>query len=125
MNKSIPAFIVGIIFSILGAISSYIFFTFVIFVVAFSDLPSPPISILPLINILPFAISFIGSIVCMFRKKVGGILLIVSAIISFLCYLAIIFSIKLYDINVILFMIPTIFILIAGLIAVKPKKKVQ
>ncbi len=121
MNKSVLAFILGLIMSIIGAIASYLFFAVYIIVGTFSGQIGSIFTLLPLINLASFGISCIGSILCLIKKKVGGIILIFASIISLVCYITLMISIKLYDFKIVLFMIPTIIIFLAGIIAIKKR----
>lgn len=122
MNKSIPAFIFGLIFSIIGAVSAYLFFAVFILVGTLTLAIQSVVIILPMVNLACFGISFIGSILCLIKKKVGGIILLIASITSLICYIVIITTLKIYAFNVFLFMIPTIIILIVGLTTFKAKK---
>ena len=123
MNKSVPAFVLGLIFTIIGAIASYIFYAIFILVGTFTGHIHSIVTLLPLVNLFSFAISFVGSIFCLIKRKVGGIILILSSIISLICFVVIITTLKLYDFDVFLFVVPTIIILIAGIIALKKSHK--
>ena len=125
MKKAIPSFILSLIFSIIGAIAAYVFYAVFILVGAFTGQLYTAVTLLPIINIFSFGIAFIGSIFCLINRKIGGIILILASIISLACYIVIITSLKLYQFNVFLFMAPTIFILFAGIIAFKKRKKTK
>ncbi|MBO5954705.1 MAG: hypothetical protein J6Q13_01905 [Clostridia bacterium] len=122
MNKSIPAFILGLILSIIGAISAYLFYGVFIIIGVFTNTIQTLVTLLPLINIISFGIAFIGSIFCLIKKKIGGIILLIASTISLLCYIVVIITLKLYQFNVLIFIVPTILILIIGLTTFKTKK---
>ena len=122
MNKSIPSFIFGLIFSIIGAISAYLFFAVFILVGTLTMAIQSVVTILPMVNLACFGISFIGSIFCLIKKKVGGIILLIASIISLTCDIVVIITLKIYAFNVFLFIVPTIIILIIGLTTFKTKK---
>ena len=71
MNKSIPAFILGLIFSIIGAISAYLFYGVFIIVGVFTNTIQTTVTLLPLLNIISFGIAFIGSIFCLKKRKLA------------------------------------------------------
>ena len=122
MNKSIPAFIFGLIISIIGAISAYLFYGVFIIVGVLTDTFQTVVTVLPVLNIISFGIAFIGSIFCLIKKKIGGIILLIASITSLLCYIIIIVTLKLYQFNVLIFIVPTIIILIIALTTFKTKK---
>ena len=122
MKKSIPAFVLGLIFSIIGAISAYLFYAVFILVGALTQAMQTAIIVLPILNLICFAISFVGSILCLFHKKVGGIILLLASIISLTCYIVIIIKLKLSSLRFLFFTIPTIIILIVSLTTFKTKK---
>ena len=121
MKKSLPSFILGLILSIIGAIAAYVFYAIFILIGAFTGHFYAVISLLPMVNILSFGISFVGSIICLTNRKVGGTIMIFASIISLICYAVIIISLKIYQFNVLLFAIPTLLILITGIIAIKKR----
>lgn len=121
MKKSISGFVLGLIFSIIGAISSYLFYGVFILLGVLTQAIQTLVTILPLINLISFGISFIGSIFCLINKKVGGIILLIASVISLICYIVIIIAIKLYHISALIFMIPTIIIFIVSLTTFKQK----
>lgn len=125
MKKSVPSFVLGLIFSIIGALAAYLFYAIFILVGAFTGHIASIITILPLLNLFSFGISFIGAIVCLINKKVGGIILIVASVISLICYIVIMISLKLFDFVVYLFAIPSLIILFAGILALKKKKQTE
>lgn len=122
MNKSIPAFIFGLIFSIIGAISAYLFYGVFIIIGIFTNTIQTVVTILPILNLITFGISFIGSILCLIRRKVGAIILVIASTISLICYIVIIVTTKFYQISAILFTVPTLIIFITGLATLKTKK---
>ena len=124
MNKAIPSFVIGLIFSILGAISATFFMVVTIFVEAFSiGALNDSLIIVTLINILTFAISFIASFFCFKLAKVGGIMMLISSIISLICFAIICITLKTISFLVMIFWIPTVLIFVAGILACKLSKR--
>jgi len=122
MNKSIPAFVLGLFLSIIGAIAAYLFFAVFILVGTITNAFQSAVIILPLVNLACFGIAFIGSIFCLIKKKVGGIILLIAGIISLICYIVLILTLKIYQFNIFLFMLPTILIILISLTTFKTKK---
>lgn len=124
MNKSVPAFVIGLIFSIIGAICAYAFWAvFVLLSITQKGAVQALCNILPLINMATFVLSFIGCCFCFSKAKIGGILMLVASIISIICFVLLFILLKAFDVMASLFLIPTIFILIAGLMAITKSKK--
>ncbi len=121
-KKSIPSFVFGVIFSIIGAIAAYLFYGVFIIVGALTKAIQSIATILPLLNLICFGISFIASIFFLIRKKIGGIILIVANTISLICYIVVIVALKIYQFNMFIFMIPTVLLLIIGATSLKTKK---
>ena len=126
MNKSVPAFVVGLIFSIIGAIVGYVFWAvFVLLSITQKGATQTLCNILPMINMATFALSFIGCIFCLIKPKVGGIIMLAASIISILCFVALFILLKSFNFLTFLFMIPSFIILIAGVIALNKRTKSQ
>ena len=122
MNKSVSACICGIIFSIIGAIASYVFCTIYLFLsLALASLSI--VSFVPLINLAVYALALIGSIVCLFKAKPGGIIMIISAILSLICMVVICIALKVFNAGILICWIPALIILLIGTSAVKKHNK--
>jgi len=123
MKKSVPAFVLGLIFSIIGALSAYLYYAIFILVGAFSGHLFTAVTVLPILNLISFGISFLGSIICLIKRQVGGSILIIASIISLICYIVTIVCLKIYKPSIFIFLIPTIIIFLCGIIALKKSKK--
>ena len=124
MNKSIPSFVIGLIFSLIGGICACLFWIVFVLIGAIADgAVKIIITIFPFINVGMFVLSLVGSLLCLKRAKIGGIILLISSIISLICFAAISISLKTFNIVEILFWIPTVFIMVAGMLALKDSKK--
>lgn len=125
MNRSVPAFILGLLFSIIGAIAAIIFYLAFIIIGAFTGDLFAFVALLPLLNILCFGIAFIGSIMCIVRRKIGGTMLIISSIISLACYGILLLTLGLHNAEVFYYLIPSGVLLLSGIIAFIKKKNKQ
>lgn len=74
-QKSVPAFIVGLISAILGLVGSLLS--------GFSGLGLGFIIAIPLL-LLPSILILIGSIICMFKAKAGGIIMTIALVLYFI-----------------------------------------
>ena len=124
MRKVIPSFVMCLIFSIIGAICAYLFS--VVFVIAgafvggiFKTLSTT----IPFINMATFGLSFIATFFCFKQPKFAGILMIISSILSLICFVIMCVALKSIDIITICFWLPTLFILIAGILSLKASRK--
>ena len=122
-NRSIPAFVIGLISSIVGAITAYVFWLVFVLIGAVSGGTIKIIlNIFPFINLATFAISFIGCFFCLKRSRIGGLIMILSSALSLICFTVICVALKTVNLIFVLFWLPTIFILVAGMIGYKKKK---
>ena len=121
VNKSLSSFYVGIIFSIIGFISSY-FLGAVILLLTIAIQPNSFISLIPYINLITYVLSFIGAIFSLFKAKISGIIMLTSSIFSLILFAILCFGLKMINFIFILFWLPTLFILIASIIAFKNSK---
>ena len=122
MNKNISAFIIGLIFSIIGAIASYAFSTVWIFL-SLATVNLSMFTMLPLINIAFYALALIGSILCLFKAKIGGRIMVIAAVLSLILFAELCIILKSIHFVLILFWLPSLFILISGNSAIKKYKK--
>ena len=126
MRKSIPTFILGLVFSIIGAIAGYVLWLIGVFVGAFSTGAIQTIFLtLPTINLITFVISFIGCFFCLWKARIGGIIMFVASTISIICMTVIFVIINEVTGTYYLFFIPTLAILTNSIIAICIKKKPQ
>jgi len=124
MNKSIPAFALGLIFSLIGVALAYVYWVVFVIIAAFSSEAIKTIcTIIPLINICVFTISFIGSFFCLGKLKIGGIILIISSLTSIICYATTSIALKTLNFPMVLCWLPAVVILCAGTLAIKKDKK--
>lgn len=122
MKKSTLAFVLGLVFSIIGAISTLIFNLVFIFVGIFASGALQAIAtITPYINLLALAISLIGSFVCLSKARVGGIIMMVSVIISITCLALICIAFKTINAPIIFFWFPTFILFLTAIVAIKKK----
>ena len=123
MNKSVLGFVLGLIFSLIGIACAYLFWMIFILFGAFTpDSVKVVLTVFPFINLGMFVISLIGSFFCLKKPRIGGIIMFISAIISFVCFAAICIALKTFDLIIILFWVPTIIVLVAGMITYKKKQ---
>ena len=123
MDKSMPAFLIGLISSIIGAICAYLFWIiFVLISTLTTDTVRVLLNIFPFINLATFAISFIGCLFCLRRARIGGLIMIISSALSLICFTVICIALKTVSLTFVLFWLPTIFIFVAGMIGYKKKK---
>ena len=126
MKKSISSFALGLIFSIIGAIAGYFFWFVFTLVGAFSQgVANTIFTILPLINFITFIVSFIGSFFCLWKAKIGGIIMLISSTISAICLITVLAFSKSIQVIHALFIIPTLVILITSILAIIKKPKTQ
>ena len=126
MNKSIAGFVLGLVFSLLGAIASYILWVVTVLVAAFSFGNAPGIlAYLPLINISTYVISLVGCCFCFAKPKVGGIIMLVAGLLSTICLTTVFILLKAFDVMFILFVIPTFMILLAAILSLIKAKKAK
>ena len=124
MKKSISGFALGLVATIIGGFCAYYYWAIFAIVGAFSDgILKTILTILPLINMGSFVLSLIGSIICLFRAKVGGIILLVASTISLICFTTIFITIKSFSLIVLLMVLPSFWVFLAGIIACKKIKK--
>ncbi len=124
MKKSVPAFAIGLSFSIIGAIVGYAFWAvFVLLSITQTGTAQTLCNILPLINMATFALSFVGAILCLTKPKVGGVLMLSASIISIICFISLFILLKIFNVITMLFIIPTIFIIIASIISLRKDRK--
>lgn len=122
MKKSILAFVIGLIFSLIGAICAYIFLVVFGLVGAFANGTIQKLcNVLPFINISTFALSLIGSFFCLSKPKVGGILMLIASITSLICLAILFINLKTFSVSSALLILPSVLILASGIIAVKKK----
>ena len=123
-TKSISSCILGIIFSIIGALCAYAFnVVFIFLTIALKQ--NPYVFLITYVNIGAYVISFIGAIISSFNAKVSGIIMCISSIINLIFLAVICIWLKEMHLLIILFWLPAIFILITGLNAIKKAKKEQ
>ena len=123
MKRSVPAFIVGLISSIVGAVASYLIFVVVGLIGAFSVGATQQIlTIFPFLNMGTFVLAFIGSCFCLGIPKTGSIILFIASGLSTICHIFICIGLKSFNILFILFWLPTLFVIIAGIISIYAKK---
>ena len=127
-NKSIAAFVLGLIGSILGGLSSLLGLPSILMFLFFQI--SGLASIAPIILMILYIITFVGAIVCIFNKKIGGFIILIPTVISFFLFFNLIFQL-LKNIELlklwIFFVpwIPMLFNIIASVLALKkPRRKV-
>ena len=126
MENSKPAFIIGIISSIAGTILTYVFWLIFVLKANLIDTAMKIIlNIFPFVNLATFAISLIGSLLCLKKSRIGGIIMILSSSISLICFTVVCIALKTVSLTFVLFWLPTIFILVAGMIGYQKKKGVQ
>ncbi len=124
MNKSIPAFVIGLIFSIIGAICAYLFWMVFVLIGAFTGGNlGAALTVLPMVNLASFAISFVGCFFCFRKAKVGGIIMLSASILSLACFLVISILLKSFNIIQILFWLPTVLVMVAGMLGIKASRK--
>lgn len=124
-TKSISCCVLGVVFSIIGAFCAYVFDVLLIFLI-FAIKQNPYIILLPYINIGMYVVSLAGAIICLFNKKVSGIIMLISSIINVLLLVVLCIWLKQFHILFVLFWLPTLFILIiafTALIKSKQQKK--
>ncbi|MBQ9795783.1 MAG: hypothetical protein IJW36_02320 [Clostridia bacterium] len=120
-TKSVSSCVLGIIFSIIGAIGAYVFDVVLIFLVL-AIKPNPFIMLIPYVNIGAYVISFIGSIICLFNRKVSGIIMIISSIINFVLLIVLCIWLKLFHFLFIVFWLPALITLIIAIRDIKKSK---
>lgn len=126
MNKCISGFVLGLIFSILGAISSYVLWIVTVLVAAFSLGNAPGIlAYLPLINIITYVVSLVGCCFCFAKPKVAGIIMLIAGILSSICLTIVFVLLKAFDAMFILFVIPTLIILLASMLSFLKARKAK
>ena len=123
-TKSVASCILGIIFSIIGALAAYAFDVVIIFLVLALN-QNAFIMLIPYINIGAYVFSFIASIISLFNSKVSGILMIISSVINLVLLIVICVWLKKSTFLIMLFWLPAIIILIIGINAFKKAKKQQ
>ena len=121
-TKSIPSCILGIIFSIIGALCAYAFDVVLIFLII-AIKQNSFVLLLPYVNIGAYVISFIGAIISLFNVKVSGIIMVLSAIINIVCLVILCVLLKQIHILFILFLLPALILLIIGINAIKKSKR--
>ena len=122
MKKSVLAFVLGLIFSIIGAISTLVFNVAFIFVAAFTTGTLQSIAtIVPYINLIALAISLVGSFICLSKAKIGGIIMMISAILSIVCFIMICIAFKTINPVIIFFWMPTFILFLTSIVAIKKK----
>lgn len=126
MNKCVSGFILGLVFSILGAIASYILWIVTVLVAAFSlGKAASILAYLPLINIGTYVISLVGCCFCFAKPKVAGIIMLVAGILSTICLTTVFVLLKAFDVMFILFVIPTLIILLASMLSFLKARKAK
>lgn len=121
-TKSISSCIIGIIFSIIGAICAYAFDVVLIFLVL-AIKQNGFILLIPYLHIGAYIISFIGAIISLFNAKISGIIMIISSIINILLLVTLCIWLKQIHFLFVLFWLPAIIILIIGIKALKKSSK--
>ena len=121
-TKSISSCILGIIFSIIGALCAYAFDVVLIFLII-AIKQNPFVLLLPYVNIGAYIISFIGAFISLFNIKVSGIIMVLSAIINIVCLVILWVLLKQIHILFILFWLPALILLIIGIKAIKKSKR--
>ena len=126
MNKCVSGFILGLVFSILGAIASYILWIVTVLVAAFSlGKAASILAYLPLINIGTYVISLVGCCFCFAKPKVAGIIMLIAGILSTICLTTVFVLLKAFDVMFILFVIPTLIILLASMLSFLKARKAK
>ena len=123
MNKSITAFILGLVFSIIGLITAFVFWLVFTIIGAFTTgMMQTMCTVMPLINIFSFIPCIVGCCFCFAKRKVGGIIMLVGALIGILSLTILFFATKLVEIRLFLFTIPSLLMLIPSFIAMRRRK---
>ena len=125
MNKSISSFVLGLIFSIIGGITSYIFWLILALISAFATgILQIVVTICPLVNMATFVLSFLGCFFCLGKAKAGGIIMLIASILSLTSIFAVFIVIGTFKVVMLLFLLPTLIIFHVAIAAIK-KKKIQ
>lgn len=125
MNKCISGFVLGLIFSLLGALASYVLWIVCVLVVAFSQSHLAILAYLPLINIATYVISLVGCCFCFAKPKVAGIIMLVGGGLSAIILTTIFVMLKVFNAIFILFVIPTLIILLASMLSFLKARKAK
>ena len=126
MIKSISSFVLGLVFSIIGAIAGYVLWLIGIFVGAFSTgMIQTIFLILPIINLVTFIISFTGCFFCLWKARIGGIIMFIASTISLICLITIFITFKDFSFVYFLFLSPTIVLFVNSINAISKKQKTQ
>ena len=126
MTKSISSFVLGLVFSIIGAIAGYVLWLIGIFVGAFSTgMIQTIFLILPIINLVTFIISFTGCFFCLWKARIGGIIMFIASTISLICLITIFITFKDFSFVYFLFLSPTIVLFVNSINAISKKQKTQ
>ncbi len=123
-TKSIPYCVLGVVFSIIGALCAYVFDVLII-VLSLVIKQNVFIMLIPYVNIGLYVISFISAIICLFNAKISGIITIVSSIINIILFVVLLVWLKVYEILIIaiLLCLPSIILLIIGLRSLRKHNK--
>ena len=126
MTKSISSFVLGLVFSIIGAIAGYVLWLIGTFVGAFSTgMIQTIFLILPIINLVTFIISFTGCFFCLWKARIGGIIMFIASTISLICLITIFITFKDFSFVYFLFLSPTIVLFVNSINAISKKHKTQ
>ena len=126
MRKSISSFVLGLVFSLIGGISAYLFWFIFLLIGAFTQGTVQTIlTTVPIINFITFVISFIGCFFCLWKARIGGIIMLVSSTISAICMIVVFVAVKNIEYVYFLFLIPTLVLFINSIFAICKKKKPQ
>lgn len=125
MNKCISGFVLGLIFSLLGALASYILWIVCVLVAAFSKGALDILVYLPLINIATYVLSLVGCCFCFGKPKVAGIIMLIAGALSSIILVTIFVMLKAFDVMYILFVIPTLIILLSSMLSFLKARKAK
>ena len=123
-TKSIPCCVLGLIFSIIGALCAYVFDVLII-VLSLVIKQNVFILLIPYASIGLYVISFISAFICLFNAKISGIITTISSIINIILFVVLLGWLKVYEIFIIAILLglPSIILLIIGLSAIRKHNK--
>lgn len=123
MSKSGSAFFVGFLSSLIGAVFSYLIF---FMVGRMGEIVGGEVQtiliVFSFLNMGAFVLALIGSFFCLGISKPGSVILFIASALSTLSFVVIFIMQKTLILLFSIFCFPTLFIFVAGIIALHTKK---